>query len=109
MSAYINPQGEYPRYTGDIQIEHPEWQIGETLPEGWTMVVESDMPAYDYTTEIVESAEPALVDGVMTQQWAIRPLTAEELERINAPATAKAKLLALGLTEIEIQTLLRGL
>ena len=109
MTLYINPQGEYPRYYGDIQIENPGWEPGNDLPKGWVQVVETDAPDFDADTERAVAAEPALVDGVMTQQWAIRALTAEELERINAPATAKAKLLALGLTEIEIQTLLRGL
>ena len=106
---YINPQGEYPRYYGDIMLDVPGWQLGDDLPEGWVAVANAFAPTFEEGVEVVEEIAPALVDGVMTQQWAIRALTAEELERINAPATAKAKLLALGLTEIEIQTLLRGL
>ena len=106
---YINPQGEYPRHYGDIMLDVPGWQLGDDLPEGWVEVAFAAAPEVDNAVEVAEEATPALVDGVMTQQWAIRALTAEELERNNAPATAKAKLLALGLTEIEIQTLLRGL
>jgi hypothetical protein len=45
----------------------------------------------------------------MTQQWLVRDMTAEEIERRDAPLTAKAKLLALGLTEAEVEALVRGL
>ena len=75
---YISPDNEYPRHPGDIMIDHPEWQIGDPLPEGWTEVAPGTIP--DITdTQIWEEVEPALVDGTMTRQFTVRELTADEL------------------------------
>lgn len=108
MISYINPNNEYPRYYGDIQIEHPEWKLGDALPTGWTGVYAATPPTAG-EDEVVEEIFPTEIDGKMTQTFTTRPMTAEEIERRDAPKTAKAKLLALGLTEIEIQALIRGL
>jgi len=105
---YISPKNEYPRYYGDIQIEHPGWGLGDELPEGWVLVENATRP--DFTEdEIAYEDFPIEVDGVMQQNWKVRPLTAEEIAFRDAPKTAKAKLIALGLTEVEIQALSRGL
>jgi hypothetical protein len=106
---FINPQGEYPTFYGEIQQAFPEWQPGDTVPEGWTEVFSTTPPEHDYLNETIIELEPAEIDGVMKQQWGTRPLTAEEIERREAPASAKAKLAALGLTDLEIQALANGL
>ena len=36
-------------------------------------------------------------------------MTAEEIEKRDAPKTARAKLVALGLTDLEVEALARGL
>lgn len=53
---------------------------------------------------------PVEVDGVWTQQWEVRALTAEELAVRQAPITAREKLKTIvGLTDAEIQSLVKGL
>ena len=101
---YISPKKEYPRYAGDIMLEYPDWKEGDTLPEGWVSVEYSDYPFPD-KYEVVDEAFPVEVNGVMKQNWQVRPMTPEEIERKDAPETAKAKLRALGLTDLEIEAL----
>ena len=105
---YISAENEYPRHAGDIQLVAPEWVVGEPLPNGWVKVEESERPTAG-TDQVTLEDTPAEVEGVMTQQWLIRDLTEQELERRDAPANAKAKLIALGLTEVEVSALVRGL
>jgi len=105
---YINSANEYPRHIGDVQLAKPSFKDGDALPTGWTKVEESERPTAGTDKVTVEGA-PAEVDGVMTQSWTVRDLTQEELDRRNAPANAKAKLIALGLTEAEVSALVQGL
>lgn len=105
---FISPENEWPRYIGDIQLEHPDFTEGADLPDGWIAVEETEPPTVS-EGQIFEQAQPTEVDGVMTQQWLVRDLTPEEIARRNAPETARAKLIELGLTEYEIQALSNGL
>lgn len=105
---YISPENEYPRHIGDLQIANPNFKEGDPLPEGWVQVAEAPRPTAG-KDEIVYEGFPIEVDGTMTQNWQTRPMTAEEIERRDAPANAKSKLIALGLTEAEVEALVRGL
>jgi hypothetical protein len=105
---YINAEGEYPRHPGDIQIVNPSWTEGDALPTGWQSVVKTDRPTAG-TDQVAYDSGPVEIDGVLSQGWTIRDLTAEELDRINAPANAKARLAELGFTEAEISALVSGL
>lgn len=105
---YISPENEYPRHAGDIQLVSPKWKAGDPLPEGWVQVAEADRPATG-ADELAYEGQPVEVDGIMTQNWIVRDMTAEELERRDAPKRAKEKLIALGLTEAEVSALVRGL
>lgn len=105
---YISPENEYPRHYGDIQLANPSWNYGDELPAGWTLVAEAQRPELG-ENQIAYEDFPIEVDGVITQNWKVRDMTAEEIERRDAPANAKAKLIALGLTEVEVEALVRGL
>jgi hypothetical protein len=105
---YINSKGEYPRHIGDVQLEKKGWKEGDVLPIGWKSVVETTRPA-PKANYITFEDYPIEVDGVMTQNWQTRKMTAEEIERRDAPANAKSKLEALGFTPAEIQALVAGL
>lgn len=105
---YISPSGEYPRHYGDIEVANPGWQLGDELPSGWVEVTQAPLPTAQ-PDQIIYEDFPTEVDGVMTQNWKVRDMTAEEIERRDAPENAKAKLIALGLTEIEIAALAQGL
>ena len=60
---------------------------------GWQPVVETPRPA-DTETTTSDPAPVALVAGVPTQQWAVRPWTAEELAAQAAAAQQDADRLA---------------
>jgi hypothetical protein len=105
---YINAQGEYPRHIGDIQLVKKGWTDGDALPAGWQSVTETERPTAD-TDQVTYDSGPIDVDGVLSQGWTVRDLTAEELARRDAPANAKAKLVELGFTELEIAALISGL
>ncbi len=104
---YIDPEGNFPRYYGDIMSQNPGWQLGDELPEGWQLV--ADVPSPEYAEdETFEDGEPAVIDGVLTRTFIVRKLTEEELAVRQAPLTARAKLTALGFSEAEIAAIARG-
>jgi hypothetical protein len=105
---YINAEGEYPRHIGDVQLVVAGWQEGDTLPDGWQSVVETERPTPG-TDQLTYDSGPVDVDGTLSQGWTIRDLTAEELSRRDAPANAKARLVELGFTDAEIAALVSGL
>ena len=105
---YINADNEYPRHIGDVQLAKPSFKDGDALPTGWVKVEESQRPTAE-TDKVTVEGTPVEVDGVMTQTWTVRALTQAELDRRDAPASAKAKLIELGLTELEVDALVRGL
>ena len=41
---YIGPDGTFPLHPGDIQREHPNWEIGVDLPPDWRHVVNVAKP-----------------------------------------------------------------
>lgn len=41
--VYANPENIV-SYPGDIQREHPDWQVGDKLPDGWHEVENIDSP-----------------------------------------------------------------
>ena len=105
---YINAEGEYPRHIGDVQLAKSGWSEGDVLPDGWQAVVETERPTAG-TDQLIYDSGPVDVDGVLSQGWTVRDLTAEEIERRDAPANAKARLFELGFTYAEISALVAGL
>jgi len=107
MANFISSTGDYPRHIGDIQIENSSYKYGDALPDGWLEVELAEVPEYDPSIECLIELAPKEVNKVITQQWSTRLFTEEELARINAPITARAKLAALGLTADEIAAITR--
>ena len=105
---YINSENEYPRHIGDVQLAKSGFKDGDALPTGWTKVEESERPTAG-TDQVTVEGTPEEIDGVVTQSWIVRDLTQAELDRRDAPANAKAKLIDLGLTEAEVSALVQGL
>lgn len=105
---FISPNNEYPRHIGDLQIEHPNWKEGDALPPGWQIVEYATELPERGENEIVYEIKPTIINGKLTQTFAVRPMTDEEIERKNAPASARQKLIALGLTEAEVQASLEA-
>ena len=105
---YTSPDNEYPRHIGDIQLVSKGFKEGDTLPEGWAKVAEVERPDAGADKITVEEY-PKVISNVLSQNWVIRDMTQAELDRRNAPASAKAKLIELGLTEAEVFALTIGL
>lgn len=62
---------------------------GVVLSLGLAPLLPAAPPAYDPATETVEETTPLRVNGVWTQQWAVRALTPEELQaRVPRAVTA---------------------
>ncbi len=96
---YLNPNGEWPRYAGDIQLEHPTWNIGDALPAGWHIINDVAQPEAG-EDEVAEITGVQEIDGEFFDLWTIRPLTSEELaERAAFIEMMKAKLAELGPSE----------
>lgn len=108
MLIFIDPNNNYPRFPGDIILDNPLWSVGDPLPEGWTPVLSVTPPEAD-TSQILTEEFPEILDGVHTQKWTLRSKTSEELALDAAARTARQKLKDLGLTDIEIDSLARGL
>ena len=75
----INPENEYPRFIGDLQLEHPDWKQGDALPDGWSEVELTEQPDYDNDVEVVFEKQPVKRNGAFYQVWDKRDYTAEEL------------------------------
>lgn len=59
-------------------------------------VIEQSPPDYDVATQTVDEGTPQLVEGIWTQQWTVRDLTAEELKaRVPTVVTMRQARLAL--------------
>lgn len=86
MTAYIRLSTlEYPRHEGDIRLENPEileTQTGATFPcpDTYVLVTPIDTPEYNRETQTFEELSPTQIDGVWTQQFLVRDMTAEELD-----------------------------
>ena len=108
MLIFIDPNGNYPRFSGDIVLENPSWTVGNTLPDGWVAVQVVAPPEVNASQVLVEEY-PEIIDGVHTQKWSVRSKTSEELVFDVAAQSARQKLRDLGLTDVEIDSLARGL
>lgn len=108
MFFYNTETKEFPIFLGDAQVAYPEWG-GDIENAPAPLVWVEDVLAEWHEDKVVEDAEPKLIDGVWTRQFTYRDLTAEEIEMRDAPKNAKSKLLELGLTELEIRSIMMGL
>ena len=81
MNLFINPNNEYPRHTGDILLEYPDFD-GINLPEGWKTVEPTDPPVFG-EGQILEELFPEFINGAYKQTWNVRTLTAQEIKTLS--------------------------
>lgn len=74
---FIDSENNYPRYVGDLLLEHPTFD-GTSIPEGWKVVTQTQPPTFS-DLEVLEEEFPTLVDGTYVQSWIVRPKTKEEI------------------------------
>ncbi len=83
MKYRINKEtGEYPLTVAQIQERHPI-MFSPEHQECYALVEPSDAPAHDSDTHKPVEIEPVEIDGVWRQQWAVVPLSAEELAELQ--------------------------
>lgn len=81
MSTYIKlATFEYPRHQGDIRLEYPEMGADFVCPDTYAIVEETPEPQIDYSTHTTYELTPENIDGVWKRVWAVRELTAEEIQ-----------------------------
>lgn len=103
---FISPNNEYPRFIGDIQIDHPAYKEGDPLPAGWREVQEQPVPTIDIY-EVASEDFPIQDGDLYLQNWVVREMTPAEREAKDAPETARQRMLDLGFTEAEIESLVQ--
>lgn len=87
MIAYYMRGSEWPLFAGDIMESHPGWNIGDSLPEGWSAVEESEPPSnVDLETHYCVWDTP--VGGVTG--WKVVAYTKEQLARRAAQDDLRA-------------------
>jgi hypothetical protein len=105
---YTNKNGEFPKYAGDIMGSHPSWNIGDSLPEGWNEVEETEPPQLE-DGQVIASSGFTEAGGRYVMTWQVRDATAEEIEAQEAPMRAKERLTSLGFSNAEIKAIAKGL
>lgn len=80
---FIDPQGNYPRFLGDLLLEHPDWNKRKKLPAGWTKVEETSPPVRPRNV-ILEEDYPEIIDGKAYQKWKLRNIRQEEKGQAKA-------------------------
>lgn len=98
MSVYVDNEGNYPRYDGDLSLAHPDWEPGSPVPQGWLLVAELEPPTSTESTYVYEEF-PIMVEEVLTQNWISRPLTEEELLEVSMANSPLLPYLAPGVSE----------
>lgn len=99
MSAYIKiSTKEYPRYYGDIQLEYPDWNLGDPLPEDWAEVEPTPLPELG-PTQIVEDTFAEKINGKWKQGWIVKTFSQEEFDQREKQNALNRVYFALGLPE----------
>ena len=107
MHLFIDPNGNYPRFLGDIYLENPNWQEGNALPTGWIPVRETAIPTIG-PDEFFYEGPPRVVDGIISQVWFTRDMTQEEIYQRDAPKLIRQRMLDSGFTDDEINIVARA-
>ena len=68
---FIGPNGEYPRYEGDILLINPEWNSRKKLPQNWERVFETEKPEKSSGGVAIEDTPERQEDGKLYQRWKI--------------------------------------
>lgn len=67
---FIDKDGNYPKYLGDLQESYPEWTFKNAIPNGWKIVLPTTPPEISGLDMLVEEF-PEEIGGVFRQKWSI--------------------------------------
>jgi hypothetical protein len=72
MGYFIDPQNNYPRHAGDIQLYYPNWNEEiDDLPQGWQQVDAGIVPEFDPLTQKLIELQPLEINGKLTRQFEV--------------------------------------
>ncbi len=64
---FLNADGLFPLFIGDVQREIPGWVEGDPLPEGWRQVVETPTPSDFGQQTTQDTLNPDPVEGYIPE------------------------------------------
>lgn len=77
---FIDPEGNYPRHVGDLQLQHPEWSVdNDKLPEGWIEVTEGILPEIPKGFALIE-LQPKKINEKYVRQFDLVAVPIELIE-----------------------------
>lgn len=68
---FVDSDGNYPRYVGDLVLEKPDWNTRKKLPEGWERVYETSKPREYLGNVAIEDTPYRAEDGKLYQKWTL--------------------------------------
>lgn len=86
---FVDKQGNYPRYLGDLREAYPEWTVKNAIPNGWKVVREIEAPTVSGLEMLVEDF-PECINGILTQKWSIISMP-ELATNVDVPETVHEK------------------
>lgn len=95
----------YPYHLTQLRVDYPDtsfpqpYELADLTAFGIHEVADVSAPTFDPATQAVDDLDPVLVNGVWTQQWAVRAATQAEIDAyaaqqaaaVQSAAEAKAK------------------
>lgn len=68
---FIDSEGNYPRYVGDLMLKKPDWNSRKKLPAGWERVYETPKPREYLGNVAIEESPERAEDGKLYQRWTL--------------------------------------
>jgi hypothetical protein len=90
VNLYIDPDGNFPRYKGDVALAQPGWEPGSPLPEGWREVVSTPVPESPGKRAVF--AEPKDVNGVLYASYELVDSNIKDISQMDQEHLAKSGL-----------------
>lgn len=75
---FIKNSEEYPLFIGDLLSENPEWSPGDSLPDNWEIVYETEKPGIAAGYKVTELF-PTKEDRAWIQSWNLVEMTEQEI------------------------------
>lgn len=77
----LKKNDEYPLFLQNLLDEYPSWDEGQSMPVGWSLVLETAPPKKS-PGYIVKESFPELVDGKWQQAWSIVKLSPSDIQNM---------------------------
>lgn len=108
MELFIDSEGNYPKYPGDVLKINPSWTSGKPLPTGWSLVLETPRPEQP-VGQYLHEAYPELIDGIFVQTWVLTEYSQSEMEQLSTKNSSDLYLDKLEIDQATREALLRRL